>query len=443
MSAAVFVADTMRALSLGLGSPDDRLLRAEALRTLGGRPSQINLKLDHLGPNERIRVLSDTLIDSLAAADDHLQRPHEFDSRLRSIAEEHAYSISSIRRAGIAIRASQLTCIVGEHIPSALRLAMALAGRVYGYHARVCPGPDATGLLHPPSMGTDEAQGSPGGFFYRTVASNWRRDELDVFQPEQEPPQSRMPLLARYCDGWRVYQGGWLVVPYAGRVDEVTLLAIEQALDQGVLESYTADGRISRLAIPRDFRVILISQWQPSGIGGSTPVIHLQSHSIAEDAIGRWVAVAENRVGPSPDDAAAGGRRHAAQALYSLTYWLGLAVPCDHAFVETALCTAIIQGGDPERSARDAAMDLLYARFDQYSSATRNFIRRMMTDDDPIQKRAALLTLIRDGGLLDQERYYEIFGSHGASIDDDNGRRGDVVSQAPVELFSMEAIHTT
>ena len=88
-------------------------------------------------------------------------------------------------------------------------------------------------------------------------------------------------------------------------------------------------------------------------------------------------------------------------------------------------------------------MDLLYARFDQYSSVTRNFIKRMAADDDPIHKRAALLSLIRDGGLLDQERYYEIFEAHGASIDDDNSRRGDVVSQAPVELFGNTATHTT
>ena len=172
-------------------------------------------------------------------------------------------------------------------------------------------------------------------------------------------------------------------------------------------------------------------------------MVHLEHHTAPDDALGRWLAVAEERVGPAPDDAAAGGRRQAAKSLYSLAYWLRLAFPCDHAFVETALCTAIIQGGDPDQSTRRAVMGLIEPRLDSYPPTARSFLHRFVFDDDPIHKRAALLALVRDGGLLDKARYLKIFGHHGAAFDDDDNRRGDVVSQAPVELFSTSGTHIT
>ena len=83
--------------------------------------------------------------------------------------------------------------LLGAPGAGAGRVARALSEHVFGYHPRIVHGDVAEQLMGPPRRDDEGA----GGWLYRVVANNWRRDELDPFSPDQPPPATRMRLVAR------------------------------------------------------------------------------------------------------------------------------------------------------------------------------------------------------------------------------------------------------
>ena len=413
MSAAVFVTETLRALSLGLGSPEERQLRASALKELGGHQHVSPASIDNMSPAERINILADALIDSLASPDEYLGRPQDYESTLERVAERQAVPLENVRRIASAIRAHRMVCVVGADMSGTSALASAICSDVYGFHPRLTIAGGGA-LLTTPRVNTATASGSPGGTLCRTVASNWRRDEIDFFQPEQADPQSRMPLVSRHATGWRIYKGGWLVIPNSELMSETVLVALNQALERGVLELTSSDGHPIRLAVPQDFRIVLCARWEPAGLALSTPTIPVQC-AFNLSAMERWLAVAESRVGPPLDSAAANARRIAAEQLRVLGGLLGLVCEPSHTLMQGALCDAIISGGEPRKAATCALQSHLTGRFGMQPPHVGQYVMQVVSHTSAGPLRVAV-KLLRAGGY--DSGVYALFGTHSGSSND-------------------------
>ena len=351
ISAAVFVNDTLRALLQGLGTEGERIARANTLQSLGAQ--RLEGELTTLGgtPDGRIRALTDTLVSGLAYPDGPVGRPEDFDSRISQVAEQLAACPSSVKAAALAVRSSPMTCLISTDLAEGRRFAESICTQIYERYPRQIPWHDERQFFSLPIPGNDGQLTSPGGWVYRTVASNWRRDEIDPFQPEQSTPVSRMPVVAPRGDDWQVFQGTWLVLNGAERLQESTIYALHHALSAGIFQGITPDGRLCRIPIPKDFRVILVAQWEPAFLSLGTPQVKVAANPDSDVAIER-LAVAAERIGSPTDSAGAGGRRQAAEAILETARWLRLATPCSQSMCETALCYAAVTGGQPLSAAQ-------------------------------------------------------------------------------------------
>ena len=66
------------------------------------------------------------------------------------------------------------------------------------------------------------------------------------------------------------------MIPHAELMDEATLTTLNQTLARGVLELNASDGQPVRIAIPRDFRILMCARWEPAGLPLSIPTLSAQ-----------------------------------------------------------------------------------------------------------------------------------------------------------------------
>ena len=237
--------------------------------------------------------------------------------------------------------------ICSDSQPEAARLARGIANEIYGFLGNILPINETHTLLEGPSV-TSDGLARPGGWLFRTIASNWRRDELDPFQPEQTDPSIRMPLVARRGAGWQVFDGAWLIIPDADRLATSELRSLQQALSSRILTGIGPDGRTYRLVMPSDFRVLLLGEWVPGDLDDGIPVIEMSTLASDEARIERWMGSTATRIGGPEDQSSATARRRAAQTIARRAAWIELVMPNSNDLYETALCYAVIRGGYPE-----------------------------------------------------------------------------------------------
>ena len=137
MSAAVFVSETLRALSLGLGVPRGKTAPRRRLESACGQQNNAPSAIDDLSPAERIKVLADALIASLASPDEYLGRPADYENAIERAASGHAVTADSTRRLAGAVRAHRMICIVGEDMPGMTALAGSVCTNIYKFHPRL------------------------------------------------------------------------------------------------------------------------------------------------------------------------------------------------------------------------------------------------------------------------------------------------------------------
>ena len=379
-----------------------------------------------MSPAERISILADALIDSLASPDEYLGRPQDYESTLER-GRTAGRSARKCARIASAMSAPDGVCGRCGHVRHE-RTRFNICSDVYGFtKAYDCWW---WSFAATPRVNTATASGSPGGTL-RKFASNWRRDEIDFFQPEQADPQSRMPLVSRHATGWRIYKGGWLVIPNSELMSETVLVALNQALERGVLELTSSDGHPIRLAVPQDFRIVLCARWEPAGLALSTPTIPVQC-AFNLSAMERWLAVAESRVGPPLDSAAANARRIAAEQLRVLGGLLGLVCEPSHTLMQGALCDAIISGGEPRKAATCALQSHLTGRFGMQPPHVGQYVMQVVSHTSAGPLRVAVKELLRAG--YDSEAFYAS-GTHSGSSNDVLQQQFTIIDQAPDQAF--------
>jgi len=399
ISAAAFVNDTLRALLQGLGTESDRIARASTLQALGAQRLDEEIPATDGSPDRRIRALTDALVSGLAFTDGPVLRPDSFDTRIEQVSEQLAVSTECLRRAAIAIRSSRMTCLISHDLSAGRRLARAVCSQIYERYPRQLPWQDEAQFFSLPRPGSGEHMTSPGGWLYRTIASNWRRDEIDPFQPEQVGPASRMPVIAQRGDDWHVFQGTWLVINGAERLSESTIYGLSQALDAGIFQGITPDGRICRIPIPKDFRVCLVAQWEPAFLPNSSPLIRVEGCSDDDIGIERLLAVVSDRMGAPADSASAGGRRQAAHAIFERARWLKLATVCSQSMCETALSYAAVTGGHPMRAAQGGLHAVYEHRLNILPDQVAEYVMGVLNDVDESLMRTLLINLAKAGHL--------------------------------------------
>ncbi len=218
-------------------------------------------------------------------------------------------------------------------------LAEAVASSVFSFQITHVPAADPA-LLGRPS-GTNPHEGD--GWLYRSIALNWRRDELDPRRLWEPRPRTRMRLMSRTAGGWQLHLGTWLLVSGVEQADPGILTRLLAALEDGVLMGFDRDGAAFRLAIPADYRVILLGR--VGELPAWVPIVKIpRAPSAARMA--RWLARLEQRIGSAGESEEAETRTALAESIDQALTLAGehTALPASR-LGEAMLSFAVQQGG--------------------------------------------------------------------------------------------------
>ncbi|MEE2789737.1 MAG: hypothetical protein VX589_20520 [Myxococcota bacterium] len=316
MPAPVFVQNTLRRMMTGLAGDAERAGRAVAMRTLGGRAldEHTTRGLAGLSPAERIRMLSDKLVDAVGRADEPLRPRALLEKVDNQLSEACLLTPRCVANVVGLIQSHRMVYLCDHTGRDGVDVARRLAAQAFNYfpilhfadeHADPFAAPDFSGRDGILKAGT----------LYRAVAANWRRDEIDPYQPEQPGPVTRMPTVARNELGWQVYDGSWLVIDGAHRLAPAALNRLLAQLDVGQISGLGHRGPYA-VPIPSDFRVILVGQWSTPVTSSGIPVIPLEPLIDCDPIAEVWLEEVNNLLGEPLDAREAKKRRTLADLLY-------------------------------------------------------------------------------------------------------------------------------
>jgi hypothetical protein len=335
MSAAQFVQQTIRMLRDAPPEADqpDLAARAKALRALGTQ-LEANPAADQLAPDERITHMVGRFIAALGQPDAPLPVPDDLAARVAHAASACAVEPQSMALAANALLAANAVWLDSGSGMPADAAAIALSRAVFDYLPRVADGADPTPLLGTP-------QGEDGtGWLYNTARLNWRRDQIDAFEPEQPDPSTRMPVITRTTAGtWQSHRGVWLIIERADLTEPAAMHALLRALKRGVLEGLSPTGRAWRLPIPTDLRVIFTGR-APADLPLTVPVIPLAAGPRSQEQH-RWLQHAERQLGLAGTPEAHTQRQQLAEQLATIIRFCRVWTPIPHAVGATALALAL------------------------------------------------------------------------------------------------------
>jgi len=296
ISASNFIQETLQQLKEP--SADDTALKARklALRRLSSGGSRAPDEAADLSPEERTARLASHLLDSISRPDLALESPIDLETRLEFLEEQTALDLRSLKRAGQALLCGRGIFLKGPPGSGRTRLAQALTSQGFGYYPQLSRAGDGTLAL--PPQGDLKGALLSGGALYRALAQNWRLEHFDVL--EQPGPSQRMPLLAPAQGGeWQIFQGGWLLILDAERLEPIELRSLLSLLRAGVLEGLDIQGRPYRLPAPADFRLILTGEQLPKALQGRLPQIPVEPSQQRSFELKRWLSIIEQRFGPT------------------------------------------------------------------------------------------------------------------------------------------------
>lgn len=323
--APVFVQDTVRRMLAG--DTADLASRRAVMNALAGDvPVDPAADADAaLSAAERTARLADRLIDAIGRRDTPPRRAADHAERLARVAELCALDLDAVDRAARACAAAPVVCLIG---PDAARLARALTEQVFDHYPVTIQAETGGPLLGGPRRGAEHALDA-GGWLYRVAALNWRRDQLDPLRPDQPPPRVRMPIVAARPDqrGYRVYDGAWLVVEQAERLDPGALAAAAAALDAGVLTGLNPDGAWYRLPMPSSYRLVFTAPHPLGGLPANVPQLTIPPIAGPDATRARWLLEVTRRLGPPTDEATTLRRRQLADRLGPIVDAIRLVTP--------------------------------------------------------------------------------------------------------------------
>lgn len=350
INALRFIGDTIGALQLGV-SPDDPDLatRLNILRAL--RPDITAPPPADLDPAQQVDWMADALLDGLDTPAAPLATPDNLDSRAAQLALLAGARADETRLLAQTLIASPVVALRGD---GAERLAHALAEDLFDAHLS-----EVTARADAPLMGGPglAQRGEGDGWLYSMATLNWRIDEDWEPDADAPPPQMRLPVILRDGASWQIRARAWLGVRHAARLDDATLDAVLNALDDGVLAGFDADGHRYQLDLPPDFRLILLDV-DSARLPDWVPVLDLTApvHRAAA-----WLDAVQASEGAPTTDADRADRTRVAGLLDLI---LGLYSAITQApstrMGEAALRFAVRHGGDPH-AALDAALCTLLA----------------------------------------------------------------------------------
>lgn len=343
--APIFVRETVRMLQAGI-DPVDREVedRVAMLRRLGAGLDAQQSPPDDLGPEQRTTWLADRLVDGIGRPDEPLALPGDWETRIRHAAGEAGQTEAAVRRLAHALVSARAVAVGGD---GARALAEVVASSVFSFQiTHVCASEPA--LLGGPS-GTNPHDGD--GWLYRSVALNWRRDELDPRRIWEPRPRTRMRLMSRTVGGWQLHLGTWLLISGVEQADAGTLARLLAALDDGVLTGFDREGAAFRLAIPADYRVVLLGR--VGELPAWVPIIKVpRAPSSARTA--RWQARLEQRIGPAREAEEAEARTALAESIDQALTLAGEHAALPSSRLGEAMLIFAVQHGGP--SAFDEAL---------------------------------------------------------------------------------------
>lgn len=304
--APVFIQRTVQLLGAAQPGQVDPALaaRAETLRALGSlATAAADPEDENLGPAERLDRLVDKLVDGIGRPDLPLAAPRDLSARVDRAAHSSAVSRFDAERAARALLCSTIVWFESPATECAARLAQHLTEGVFVRHALRARATGAT-----PLCGVPTAEGGTG-WLTRAAALNWRRDEIDAFNPSSAPPRTRMPLVSPAPNGGFLLQGGaWLIIEDADLAPAADRAALFDALARGAIEGLDADGRPWHLPCPADFRVLMVGAAAPQGLPGWVPVVRVTC-GLASAEVDTTLAGVERRLGPPADGQRAAQRQ--------------------------------------------------------------------------------------------------------------------------------------
>lgn len=352
LSAPAFIQDTIRCMREARQDAE-LAVRIDALRTLGGAAmiGAQSPELNDLSPSERTTRLADRLVETISRSDAELNLPADFDARIQSAARALGVSVEHLDLMARALLAGRGLVLAGGEVSHRRRLLRMLAEDVFEAAPLAARTDDPGQLLGGPG------EGAFGGWIYEAIAMNWRRDDLDPYRLDSAGPTQRVPVVLRGTGGrFRVLRGVWSLAEVEPGLHGAALRDLLVALDEGYLAG-VAGGRLFRLRLPADFRVLL-SVDDSAGLRAllpvSVPVFSAvdaapltEARSLAERE--RWLGEAEARFGHAADVAESQARLHMAERLSQVSAALlgaGQAVP-PSAFA-AAMALALQLGGEVE-----------------------------------------------------------------------------------------------
>jgi hypothetical protein len=97
--------------------------------------------------------------------------------------------------------------------------------------------------------------------FYKAVRMGWVDQMVDEFNEQATRPKIRQQLVAYHevLDHWTVFKRAWIVTD-GTHLHEEQINAVQHAMQEGVWQTYTEDHHAVRLYVPKDFRMIYLSE---------------------------------------------------------------------------------------------------------------------------------------------------------------------------------------
>jgi hypothetical protein len=157
---------------------------------------------------------------------------------------------------------------------------------------------------------------------------------------------------------WHIFRGTWLVIEINAQWSVRDEQCLRRALDTRVFDGFNKNSKPFRLAVPRDFRVILVSSPDSEAVSG-VPCIDIDASQTALSGYERWNTYLSEVFGSPSGLTEVQYRSRFLEAFSSRFLWLQLENPATIGEGERLLGTAYSIGGESS-AALSTAIDALY-----------------------------------------------------------------------------------
>lgn len=380
MASPAFVHETIRALREGRSGPE-LTARVEAMRALGGATALAaeDAELAELDPADRTRRLTDRLVAAVSRPDAELSSPPDLGARLATVSKTTGVAVDRVGLIAAALLAGRGLVLTGGEPGQRWQVLSRVADEVFDTAAVLVRGGPADRFMGGP------VESGFGGHLYEAVVLNWRRDELDPYRTDAPAPVSRVPVVGDVGAGYRIFRGCWPLVPVELGFAPGVLGELALALVSGAIVG-VAGGRLFRVVLPADFRVLISADDADALVGvlpPEVPVISLvEARPIDEgEALSereRWLGEVERRLGPAEDVAESHLRLDLAERLAEVFVAVRPLVAVPSSVFGAALALALHLPGSAEARAEAALLVHVAPRLSRaVASAIPNSMSRL------------------------------------------------------------------